>query len=381
MKSCLYALLLLLLGTRCFGSVSIATSSLPNGTVGTAYSALVKASGGCTPYKWAIAAGALPAGVIAKASSTTTSLNLTGTPTTAATYSFTVKVTGCGGGTSQRAYKVVIQAATSGGLAVTTTSLPNGTVGTAYSAVAKASGGCTPYKWAIASGTLPAGVTEKASSTTTSLNFTGTPTTAATYSFTVKVTGCGGGTSQRAYKVVIQAATSGGLAITTTSLPNGTVGTAYSAVAKVSGGCTPYQWAIASGALPAGVTAKASSTTTSLNLTGMPKTAAIYSFTVKVTGCGGGTSERAYKVAIQATANHVVDLSWKASTSSDVAGYNLYRSPDGATWKKVNVSLIASALYSDSTVANGSAYYYAATAVDIYGHESRKTAPIKVIIP
>jgi hypothetical protein len=373
--------LLLLLGTQCFGTVAITTTSLPNGTVGTAYSTVVKASGGCTPYKWTIASGALPAGVTAKASSTTTSLSLTGTPTTTNTYSFSVKVTGCRGGTSQRAYKVIIQAATSGGLAITTTALPNGTVGTAYSAVVRASGGCTPYKWAIASGALPAGVTARASSTTTSLNLTGSPTTAATYSFTVKVTGCGGNTSQMAYKVVIQAATSGTLAITTTSLPNGTVGTPYSAVVKASGGCTPYKWAIASGALPAGVTAKASSTTTSLNFPGTPTTAATYSFTVKVTGCGGGTSQMPYKVAIQATANHVVDLSWKASTSSDVTGYNLYRSPDGATWKKINPSLIASTLYADSTVANGSTYYYAATAVDLYGHESSKSAPIKVAVP
>ena len=89
----------------------------------------------------------------------------------------------------------------------------------------------------------------------------------------------------------------------------------------------------------------------------------------------------AYKVVIQATANHVVDLSWKASTSSDVAGYNLYRSPDGATWKKINASLIASILYADSSVANGSTYYYAATAVDIYGHESSKTGQSKLLFP
>jgi len=197
----------------------------------------------------------------------------------------------------------------------------------------------------------------------------------------VKVTGCGGGTSERAYRVTIQATTSGGVAIATTSLPNGTVGTAYSAAVKASGGCTPYKWAISSGALPAGVIAKASSTTTSLNLTGTPTTAATSSFTVKVTGCGGGISQHAYKAAIQATANHVVDLSWKASTSSNVAGYNVYRSPDAATWKKINASLIASTLYSDSTVSNGSTYYYAATAVDISGKESRKTAAIKASIP
>jgi len=51
------------------------------------------------------------------------------------------------------------------------------------------------------------------------------------------------------------------------------------------------------------------------------------------------------------------------------------------TWKKINASLIASTLYSDSTVANGSTYYYAATAVDIRGHESSKTAVVKAVIP
>jgi len=173
----------------------------------------------------------------------------------------------------------------------------------------------------------------------------------------------------------------GSVAITTTSLPNGTVSATYSAVVNARNGCTPYKWTIASGALPPGVTVKPSSTTTSLNFTGTPTTAATYSFTVKVTGCGGNSSQMAYKVVIQASANHVVDLSWNASTSSNVTGYNLYRSPDGTTWNKINASLIASTLYADSTVANGSTYYYAATAVDIYGHESNKTAPVKVAIP
>jgi len=170
------------------------------------------------------------------------------------------------------------------------------------------------------------------------------------------------------------------VAITTTTLPNGTVGTSYSAVVKASGGCTPYVWAIVSGSLPAGITAKPSNATTSLNLAGTPKTAATYSFTEQVTACGYH-SKMSYKIVIQATANHVVDLSWKASTSDDVAGYNIYRAPDGVTWKKINASLIASTLYADSTVANGSTYYYAATAVDIYGHESSKTAQVKEVIP
>jgi hypothetical protein len=275
---------------------------------------------------------------------------------------------------------VLVSRCVEASVAITTSSVPNGTVKTAYAAVIQAGGGCTPYKWTIVSGALPAGITAKVPSTTTSLNLAGTPTTAATYSFAVKVTGCGGGISQMSYKVVIQAPPSG-VAITTSSVPNGMVKTTYSAVIKASGGCTPYKWTIASGALPAGVTATVPSTTTSLSLAGTPTTAATYPFAVKVTGCGGGVSQVSYKVVIQATANHVVDLSWNASTSSNVVGYNVYRSPDGATWKKVNASLIASTLYSDSTVANGTTYYYAAAAVDVSGHESIKTAPVKAVVP
>jgi hypothetical protein len=263
---------------------------------------------------------------------------------------------------------------------ITTASVPNGTVNSAYSAVISASGGCTPYKWAVVSGTLPAGISAKASSATTSLNLTGTPTAAATYSFAVKVTGCHGGFSQMAYKVVIKAAGSS-VGITTSSVPNGMVKTAYSAAIRASGGCTPYKWAIVSGALPSGVSAQAATTTTSLNLSGMPTTAATYNFAVKVTECGAHVSQASYKIVVQAAANHVVELSWNASTSSNVVGYNVYRSPDASTWKKMNVSLIGSTLYSDGTVANNTTYYYAATAVNTAGGESSKTVAVKVVVP
>jgi hypothetical protein len=51
----------------------------------------------------------------------------------------------------------------SGTFSITATSLPNGTVNTAYSATLAASGGTTPYRWSIASGTLPAGLSLAAS--------------------------------------------------------------------------------------------------------------------------------------------------------------------------------------------------------------------------
>jgi hypothetical protein len=169
--------------------------------------------------------------------------------------------------------------------------------------------------------------------------------------------------------------------ITTTSLPNGTVDTQYSAVIKASGGCTPYKWAVVSGRLPPGVTKTPSTSTTSLDLRGTPATAATYSFTVSVTGCGGHVSKMSYEVTIQPAANHVVDLNWDASTSNDVAGYNVYRGPDGTTLEKINTSLVSSTFYDDSSVADGSTYYYAVTAVDIHGNESAKTPVVKAVIP
>jgi Putative Ig domain len=261
---------------------------------------------------------------------------------------------------------------------ITTTRLLTGNATVAYSAAIVATGGCTPYKWAITSGKLPAGITSKTSSSTTALDLTGTPTAAATDSITVSVTGCNGDVAKATFSLVVDDAP---LNITTTALPNATLDTAYSATLDGTGGCTPYKWAISSGTLPAGVTQKVSSSTTVLTLSGTPTAAATYSFTVALTGCGGHTDTASYKVAVQGSAKNVVNLSWKAATSTDTAGYNVYRSPNGSTWTKLNASLIASTLYSDSTVSADSTYWYSATTVNTSGKESSKTPSVKAVIP
>jgi hypothetical protein len=75
-----------------------------------------------------------------------------------------------------------------------------------------------------------------------------------------------------------------------------------------------------------------------------------------------------------AAPTHSVNLSWTASTSSDVAGYNVYRalysgSSCGAM-SKINSVLDTTTVYTDSTVANSTAYCYATTAVDSSSQES-----------
>ena len=169
------------------------------------------------------------------------------------------------------------------------------------------------------------------------------------------------------------------VSITTTSLPNGTANTAYSAVIDASGGCTPYSWALTSGQLPAGVSMKPAAT--SLSLAGTPTTAATYSFTVSVDACGKHVSRMSYKIVIQPTANHVVDLHWTAPSGNDLAGYNVYRGPSATSLSKINSGLVASTLFDDSSVSNGSTYYYAVTAVEVDGTESPKSNTIEATIP
>ena len=69
-------------------------------------------------------------------------------------------------------------------LTITTTSFPNGTVSSPYSATLAASGGTSPYTWSILSGSLPASLTLNPSTGA----ITGTPTTAGTFNFTVRAT-------------------------------------------------------------------------------------------------------------------------------------------------------------------------------------------------
>lgn len=171
------------------------------------------------------------------------------------------------------------------------------------------------------------------------------------------------------------------VAITTTTLPNGTSSMAYSASINAAGGCHPYRWST-SGTLPPGVTATVS-TTSPATLVGTPTAAGTYSFGVSVKGCGGHVSAETYTVVIQPAINHIVNLSWNATTSPDIAGYNVYRSANSAgPYSLVNASLIPFLFYSDSSVSNTTEYFYQATAVNSANQESPPSSPpLQVDVP
>jgi hypothetical protein len=116
------------------------------------------------------------------------------------------------------------------------------------------------------------------------------------------------------------------VSITTKTLPNGTVGASYTATINANNGCTPYLWSI-TGTLPAGLQPVAQGKGLSLTLSGTPITAGTCTFSATVIGCGGHQSQVSYTVVVQPIPFHVVNLTWSASTSPNLAGYNMYRAP------------------------------------------------------
>ena len=173
----------------------------------------------------------------------------------------------------------------------------------------------------------------------------------------------------------------GTIQIQTTVLPNGILRDAYTGLVTVTGGCAPFTWSVASGSLPTGINTKTSGNTGAFLLYGNPKTAASFTFTVSAKACNGTTAQRSYTVVIQSAANHIVDLSWVSSTTKDVVGYNIYRGADAKYWTKINSTLNGSTAYTDSAAANGTTYFYATTAVDVYGNESEKSNIVQTAIP
>ena len=94
------------------------------------------------------------------------------------------------------------------------------------------------------------------------------------------------------------------------------------------------------------------------------------------------STEQAVTVRMVRPAQHKVQLSWKASTSKHILGYNVYRgNHSGGPYKKINTALDPYTKLTDLTVAAGHKYYYVATAVNSRKKESHYSKQIQVVIP
>ncbi len=79
---------------------------------------------------------------------------------------------------------------------------------------------------------------------------------------------------------------------------------------------------------------------------------------------------------------HSVLLTWTASPSSGVTGYNVYRSNvSGNSYSKINSAAVPGLTYTDGTVVSGETYYYVLTATDANGDESGFSTELQMVIP
>ena len=249
--------------------------TLAGATLGTAYSVTLGATAGTSPYAYALASGNLPGGV-----TLTTNGVISGTPTNANTFNFSVQVTDSSSTGCSSTSNLTITASCPA-ITVAPSILPTINIGTPYSQTVTASGGTSPYTYAITSGSLPSGLTMDTNSGVVSGTYSGSSGTA---SFTVTATdayGCAGSTAYSPAMLTCPTIT-----LSPGTLSDATVSSFYTNHISSSGGTGPYTYTVNIGSLPPGLTLGSSGA-----LSGTPTATGSSSFTIlatdTATGCTG----------------------------------------------------------------------------------------------
>jgi uncharacterized protein (TIGR03437 family) len=262
--------------------ILITLTSVPSGTVGQPYFGTVSSNGGSGTV-WTISAGGLPPGLSLSAPENSAvpkvagaSVQISGTPTQAGTFYFTLQATN-GEGAGSASFSITING--NGSFSFQTQSpLPGGIVGQGYDLSLSLSGGVAPYSFSISPGTSQTGINgfPPGLMINSSATIDGNPTTAGVYFFTINATDYHANSTSMAFMLTIAAPVS----ITTVSpLPSGIVGTVYpQTTLAATGGFAPYTFFISTGAIPAGLSLSPAGL-----LSGTPTAAGTFTFTVQVT--------------------------------------------------------------------------------------------------
>jgi Putative Ig domain len=241
-------------------------SALPAGTTGQPYTGTVTATGGTAPLMWSVSSGSLPTGLTINSGTGA----ISGTPTAAGTFNFSIQVMDSANVPQSQtsAESITIHP----GLSINAVIPPTAIIGSPYSLTISATGGTTPYNWAVSAGALPTGLSLNA----TSGSVSGTPSAAGNFSPTIQVADSSNPPVTATASLNMTA--SQPLAISSSALLDATVGTPYTGGINVTGGTSPLTFSISAGSLPAGVSLNAQTGA----LSGTPTTAVASSFTVHV---------------------------------------------------------------------------------------------------
>ena len=291
-----------------------APSSLPTGTVNQGYpNTTLIASGGTAPLTWdPVVTPALPSGLSWDAGTHT----ISGTPQNGsqgtANHTFTVRDSTNPVQAASRTYSLTINLPAPP--SITTTSLPNGTVTQPYSRTVQATGGTGALTWSVSAGSLPTGLNPINPSTG---QITGTPSVAGKFDFTVQATDTLNQFDTQALSITIVLPAPPN--ITTTSLPNGTVASAYNQTVQASGGTGALTWSVSAGSLPTGLNPINPSTG---QITGTPSAAGTFNFTVEVTDTLSQSDTQAFSITIDLPAPPNITPRTFPNGTEGAPGYN-----------------------------------------------------------
>ncbi|MFF3869052.1 Ig domain-containing protein [Micromonospora sp. NPDC001898] len=214
---------------------------LPPGTVGQPYHLELRAAHGIPPYSWSTANGELPYGLALDDGGL-----VAGVPKAEVILSVQVCVQDSAEPAPQSARKwlnIVIRPA--GRFLITTAELPPAKQNTSYRTALAATGGAPPYVWSVDRDSLPVGIELDATTGT----LAGTPASPGSSSCEFEVTDDAGNHAARTLPLTVL----GELGVTTTDLPAAMDQRPYDVTLRAGGGAPPYTWAVATGALPAGI--------------------------------------------------------------------------------------------------------------------------------
>ena len=248
--------------------LAVKSATLPDAAVGVGYAATELMANGQEPFTPVVLSGTVPPGlVVTPGVVTTLGWEVSGTPTTAGVYTFSVQVTDADGQTLLQPFTLVVNP-----YAITPAILAAGVEGRGYLQSLSAQGGTAPFTFNLVLGSFPPGLSLDSFG-----NIGGVPASgsAGTYSLGILVTDATGLTTTQHFDLTVFNGNS--FAITTTALLPAQVGLAYQQVLSADFGTTPYVFSLASGTLPAGVTLDPNGI-----LSGVPGsgTAGTYSFTL-----------------------------------------------------------------------------------------------------
>ncbi|WP_245626443.1 putative Ig domain-containing protein [Stenotrophomonas ginsengisoli] len=301
--------------------LTINPASLANGTAGSLYAQVLAASGGIAPYSYVLS-GSLPAGLTFDPATA----SLSGTPTQAGSFALELTVTDSTTGTAASLVQsyVLDVAVPVISLSPGAGALPQATRGSHYEQRISASGGIAPYRF-VASGELPRGISLDAESGV----LAGTAEQAGQYSLQVEVSDSTGGTVARATQTYQLEVVQTELVITPDSLPGAVYGQAYRQQLTVSGGSAPYQYTVAAGSLPGGLSLSADG-----QLSGSLAEDGDFSFRIRVADALGNQAEQAYVLQVALRPDPTRDAEVRALLGAQIQAARRFASAQSGNFKQ-----------------------------------------------